>query len=213
MQWYIYPLSAFATVFLGFTLFELIGRPIRSVLDLRRKALARMLAFENMALPRPRELAVSSQAIHEYDLAVRNLHKAQCTFHDLGSQLLALGESEPALRIVLAFFGFNIARAGRALIHLSQAYAMAKLDCDEVRRTIGQAAGAAGTALLVSRRRSRNDMIKFRLEPMHLHEMAHRGNRGRLGRPPVITRRAARGPRQTLRPATQRIASTFQPSR
>ena len=213
MQWYIYPLSAFATVFLGFTLFDLIGRPIRSVLDLRRQALARMLAFENMALPRPRELAISSQAIHEYDLAVRNLRQAQCTFHDLGSQLLALGESEPALRILLTFFGFNIAGAGRALIHLSQAYAMAKIDCEEVRRAIGQAVGGASMALLVSRRRSRNDMIKFRLEPMYLHEMAHRGSRRRLGRPPVISRHAARGPRQIRQPITQRIASTFQLSR
>jgi hypothetical protein len=213
MQWYIYPLSAFAIVFLGFTLFELIGRPIRSVLDLRRRALARMLAFENMALPRPRELAISSQAIHEYDLAVRNLRQAQYTFHDLGSQLLALGESEPSFRILLAFFGFNIARAGRALIHLSQAYAMAKVDCEEVRHAIGQAAGAAGTALLVSRRCSRNAMIKFRLEPMHLREMAYRGNRGRLGRPPVVPRHAARGLRPIRQPVTRRIASTFQPSR
>jgi hypothetical protein len=208
MQWYVYPLATFATVFLGFSFFELVGRPIRSLFLLWSEARAQLAFFESMTLPRPRELAISSQAIHEYDLAMRNLRQAERIFHDLGSQLLGLGESEPTLRILLAFFGFNIARAGRALIDLSQAYAAAKVDSKEVRRAIGRAIGAAGMALLVSRRRSRNDMIRFRLEPMYLREMGHPANRRRLGRPPVVSGQAARGPRRVREPLPGGIITT-----
>ncbi|MCP4618321.1 MAG: hypothetical protein GY844_18035 [Bradyrhizobium sp.] len=204
MLWYVYPLAIFATVFLGHVAVELVGRPMRSALSVRRKALDRMLFFASIAPPKPRELAVSSQAIHEYDLAVRNVREAECTFRDLGMQLLVLGESEPTLRVLLNFLGLNVVRAGHALVHLSQAYAMAKIDNDAIRRAIGQALHAANAALGASRRRSRNDLIKIRLEPMYLREVGYQKYRGRLGRPPVVSRRVARNPRQgaeAIRPA------------
>ena len=80
MHWYVYPLAAFASVFLGHFLVDQVGQPIRSVLRLRRMALERMVLFRNVALPRPRELATTSQAIHEHDLAVRNLRGALVSF-------------------------------------------------------------------------------------------------------------------------------------
>ena len=85
MHWYVYPLAAFAIVFLGHFLVDQVGQPIRSVLRLRRLALERITLFRNAALPMPRELATTSQAIHEHDRAVRNLRRALVTFHDLGA--------------------------------------------------------------------------------------------------------------------------------
>ena len=80
MHWYVYPLAAFASVFLGHFLVDQVGQPIRSVLRLRRMALERMMLFRNAALPMPRELATTSQAIHEHDRAVRNLRGALVSF-------------------------------------------------------------------------------------------------------------------------------------
>lgn len=172
VQWYVYPLATFAAVFLGLLCFEMFGRPLRIVLSLRHRALERMISFETIALPRPREFAVSSQAIHAYDLAVRNVREAQDAFHDLGSQFLALSESEPQFWIVLRFFGFNIALAGHALKNLSQAYAKAMPDSDEAHRMIDQARGAARTVLMACRRQSRDSLIKFELGPMYLRDMS-----------------------------------------
>ena len=50
MHWYVYPLAAFASVFLGHFLVDQVGQPIRSALRLRRAALERMvgkLTMEN----------------------------------------------------------------------------------------------------------------------------------------------------------------------
>jgi hypothetical protein len=191
MQWYVYLIAIAAIVFLGHVAVELVSRPMQSLLRLRRKALDRMAFFERISLPRPRELAISSQAIQAYDLAVRNVRKAHCTFHDLGTQLLALGESEPAIRILMNFFGFNVVLAGHALINLSQVYAMARVESDENRRAIGQALRATSIALAAFRRRSRNDLINIRLEPMYLREAGYKRNRRRpLGRPPLVPRHA-----------------------
>ena len=46
MHWYVYPLAAFASVFLGHFLVDQVGQPIRSVLRLRRMALERMVLFQ-----------------------------------------------------------------------------------------------------------------------------------------------------------------------
>lgn len=74
---------------------RLLGRLIQSLFRFRRKALERILFFEQISLPSPKELAIGSHAIHEYDQAVRNVREAQRTFRDLGNQLLALSEREP----------------------------------------------------------------------------------------------------------------------
>jgi hypothetical protein len=162
-----------------------------------------MVLFRNVALPKPREQATTSQAIHEHDLAVRNLRGALVTFHNLGTRLLAIGESEPTVRILMSLLGFNVVRAGRALVALSRACAMAGIDSDENRRTIGWALHATRIALGAFRPRSHDELFNIRLEPMYLHE-AH--NRIRLHGRPLAPRRAARLP-QLSQVVRGRIAS------
>lgn len=170
MHWYVYPLAAFASVFLGHFLVDQVGQPIRSVLRLRRIALERTALFRKVALPRPRELATTSHAIHEHELAVRNLRGALDAFYNLGTRLLAIGEGEPAVRILMSLLGLDVVRAGRALIALSRTCALAGIDSDENRRAIGRALHAARIALGASRPRSRDALFDIRLEPMDLHE-------------------------------------------
>ena len=203
MHWYVYPLAAFASVFLGHFLADQVGQPIRNVLRLRRTALTRMVLFRKVALPKPRELATTSHAIHEHDRAVRNLRGALVAFHDLGTRLLAIGESEPAVRILMSLIGFNIVQAGRALIALSQTCAMAGIDSDENRRAIGRALHATRIALGTFRPRSHDELFNIRLEPMYLHEAR---SRIRLHGRPLAPRRAGRLP-QLREVAPGRIAS------
>jgi hypothetical protein len=183
MQWYVYLILISATAFLVQVAVELVNRPIRTIFRLRRTALERMLAVGNIALPKPRELAISSRQIFEYDQAVENVRQAQRTFRSLGARLLALGESEPAIRTVMALFGLNIVTAGQKLIGLSRVYAATKTDNDKLRHEIEKAVGEISTALAASRRLSRNDMIKFQLEPMYLRSRAHPRRRMRDNSP------------------------------
>ena len=190
MQWCVYLMTIPAIYFLGQVTLELIGRPIRTILRLRHRALERMLAFRNMQLPGPRELAVSSRQIREHDQAARNVRQAQRTLADLGAQLLAFSESEPTIRALMALCGLDTVRAGHELINLAEVYAAAKTDGDELRQAIEKAHQAAMTALAVSRPPSGDGLIKIRLEPMRLREAASsRTRRSPLGRPHVPYRR------------------------
>lgn len=170
MQWYVYLIAIAVTAFVGQVVVELASWPIRTVFRLRRKALERILLFRNMPLPRPREFAVSSRAIHDYDQAVAKVRQAQRTFSELGAQFLVLSESEPTIRVLMALFGLDIVLAGRALINLSEVYATAKTDSVELRHEIERALQAASAALAVARRTSRNDLTKIQLEPIYLRD-------------------------------------------
>ena len=189
MHWYVYPLAAFASVFLGHFLVDQIGQPIRSARRLRRMALARIMLFRKAALPRPRELATTSQAILEHELAVHNLRAALAAFYNLGSRLLAIGESEPAVRVLMRLLGFDARQAGRALIALSHTCAMAGIDSDENRRAIGRALHATRMALDTFRRRSGDGLFNIHLEPMYLREAR---NSSKLHGQPLAPRRAGR---------------------
>jgi hypothetical protein len=203
MHWYVYPLAAFACVFLGHFFVDQIGQPIRSALRLRRMALERTMLFRKFALPRPRELATTSQAIHEHEQAVRNLRGALAAFYNLGTRLLAIGENEPAVRALMSLLSLDVVKAGRALIALSRTCAMTGIDNDENRRAIGRALHAAQIALGAARPRSRDELFNIRLEPMDLREFR---NRSRLhGRP--LAPRPAGHLRQFGRAAPGRIAS------
>jgi len=168
MQWYVYLVTVSAVAFWGQIAAELISRPIRTILRLRRRALEWMLAFCKTSLPIPRELAMSSLQIREYNQAVRNVTEAQRIFRDLGVQLLAISESEPAVRTVMGLIGLNIDRAGQQLIGLSEVYAKATTDSEELRREIATAILDTRSALAVSCNRSRNNLMKVRVEPMNL---------------------------------------------
>jgi hypothetical protein len=174
MHWYVYPLAAFASVFLGHFLVDQVGQPIRGVLRLRRMALERIVLFRNVALPRPRELATTSQAIHEHELAVRNLRGALVAFHQLGARLLVIGESEPAVRILMSLLGLDVLRAGRALIALSRTCTVAGTDSPKNRRAIGRALHVTRIALGAFRAPSHNGLCNIRLEPIYLDEARHR---------------------------------------
>jgi hypothetical protein len=128
MQWYVDLTTILATAVLGWFAFELLGRPIRTFVNLRRKVSEQIILLGNISLPKPRELAISSREISEYDQAVRNVREAQRTFRDLGSQLLAFGENEPAACNALAAMGANSVAAGRDLMELSAAYSQPTID-------------------------------------------------------------------------------------
>ena len=191
MQWYVYLITISAVLFLGRVTLELIGRPIRTILRLRHRALERMLAFRNMQLPGPRELAVTSLEIRKYDQASQNVRQAGRTFAALGIQLLAFGESEPTVCILLALCGLDVLLAGHELINLADAYAAAKIDSDEHRRAIKQAHQATMTALAGSRRLSGDGLISIRLEPMNLRDATpSRYRKKTIGRHRVVLSRA-----------------------
>jgi hypothetical protein len=191
MQWYVYLITISAVLFLGRVTVELIGRPIQTILRLRHRALERMLAFRNMQLPGPRELAVSSRDIRKYDQASRNVRQAERTFAELGAQLLAFGESEPTVRTLMALCGLDAVLAGHGLINLAEIYAAAKIDSNELRRAIKEAHQATMTALAGSRRLSGDGLISIRLEPMNLRDAASSRDRKRpIPRHRAVSRRA-----------------------
>ncbi len=172
MQWYVYLITIPTAAFLVQIAFELVGRPIRKLVRLRRTALERMHSFRNISLPKPRELAISSRQIREYDHAVKNVRAAQRTFRDLGAQLLAFSENEPAIRNAMASLGLKIAQAGHELIIFSEIYSLATTNGDELRHDIEKAFRAISVALAASRHSSRDDLTKIRLEPMYLRDVA-----------------------------------------
>ncbi len=191
MQWYVYLITISAVLFLGRVTLELISRPIQTILRLRHRALERMLAFRNMELPGPRELAVSSLEIRKYDEASRNVRQAGRTFAELGAQLIAFGESEPTVCILMALCGLDVLLAGHELINLADAYAAAKIDSDEHRRAIGEAHQATMTALAGARRLSGDGLMSIRLEPINLRDAAPSRHRKRpIGRHRAVSRRA-----------------------
>jgi hypothetical protein len=193
MVWYVFLITIPAVFFLGQIAVELIGRPIQTIFRLRQDVLERLLAFHNVSLPRPRETAVSSQQIREHDWAMRNIRAAQLTFGDLGAQLIAFGETEPTLCALMTLCGQDVVLAGHELINLSQVYAAAKSDGEEVRQAIDEAHHAAVCAVTGSRRRSDgDDLIRIRLEPMYLRDATASRHRKRpLGKPRAIPRRAS----------------------
>ncbi|SHN82590.1 hypothetical protein [Bradyrhizobium erythrophlei] len=95
MQWYVYLIAIPVAAFLGQLTIELLGRPVQTMWSLRQQAREWMFAFRDTPLPGPRELAVSSRQIREYDQTMQNLRHAQRTFADLGAQLFAFSETEP----------------------------------------------------------------------------------------------------------------------
>jgi hypothetical protein len=115
-------MTASAAVVFSWSSFVLFGRPVQLLIGLRREVLAQLLAFGNIAAPKPRETAVSSRQIREYDEATRKLREAERTFRDLGSQLLAFHESEPTVCAAVHLFGLDILRSARGLKDLAEAY-------------------------------------------------------------------------------------------
>jgi hypothetical protein len=196
MQWYVYLIAICAAVFLGRMVTELAAPPLRTIFQLRRKTLERMLLFRNVPLPASREFAVSSRQIREHDEALKNLKEAQRTFGDLGTEMLALCESEPAIRSLMAFFGLDMARAGRWLSYLSEIYGTTKADSDEARQETERAFFNVTTALAASRRLSGNALTNIFVEPIYLRQAGYYRMQNRpLGQPLRSSPHAGRTPR------------------
>ena len=167
MQWYIYLISAAAALFLWKIVADLISGPIHTVFALRRKALARITRLRQTSLPRPRELAITSQEIRQYDHAVQSLRGAEQAFADLGTRFLALGENHPAVRSLLVVCGLDMISVGQELLNLSTTYASIKIESGEARHRINQAFQAVDIALKVAPRHSADALMTIRLEPIY----------------------------------------------
>ena len=206
MQWYVYLITIFVVLFLTLVTVELIGRPIRKIWRLRRVALERMLAFRNMQLPEPRELAVSSLEIRKHDQASRNVRQAARTFAALGVQLIAFSESEPTVCVLTALCGLDVLTAGYKLINLADAYAVATIDSDEHRHAIQATHQAAMAALADSRQVSGDRLIRIRLEPMNLLDAKMPIPRHR-----IVSRRAQPRVKSASIPAARFARTTLRP--
>jgi hypothetical protein len=212
MQWYIYLITIAATTFLARLAAGLLSGPIRTAFYLRRESLAWIASFRNMSLPRPRELAITSQEIRDYDRAIQNLRNAQYIFADLGARFLAFGESEPTIGNLMMMFGLDMNRAGEELISLSQAYAATRTDTSEGRHEIEEALRSANIALKVYRHHSNDELTKIRLEPIVLRDVAslRRRRNKQAGKPHGASPglRHAHGHRHVRQPASRRVVTS-----
>lgn len=168
MQWYVYVITISAPLVLSWVALELLGRPIRALVGIRRNVREQMLVVGNLSLPRPREMAVSSRDIREHDQAMRNMREAQRILHDLGCRLLAFGENERAICIAMELFGLNIISAGRGLINLSEAYLRPEIDRAGLRNEVQRALRITGAAAPASRRPQLDSLTEFQTESMDL---------------------------------------------
>ena len=173
MQWYVYLTTIAATVVLGLFGYELLGRPMRAFFALRRKILTQMFVFKNIPFPKPREAAVSSREIREYNQAVRHVREAQRIFRNLGFRLLAFSENEPATRNALGLLGFNLAAAGSGLIKLSEAYPRPDTDRGGLRNQIEKALRVTDAAPAASSQRPRRDnLIEYQTKFIYLRDIS-----------------------------------------
>jgi hypothetical protein len=157
MQWYVHLMTASAAVLCCRSLLILFGRPVRVLIDVRRVVLAQLLAYQNIALPKPRESAVTSRQIREYDEDVRKLREAERVFRDLGSQLLSFREIEPTLCAVLRLFGLDIVAAGSRLNDLAQTYSRPGSERADLQHEVENALRAAAPTR--SRRQSQSSHL------------------------------------------------------
>ena len=173
MQWYVDLTTIAATAALGLFGYELLGRPIRAFFALRRKILTQMLVFKNIPLPKPRETAVSSREIREYNQAVRNVREAQRIFRNLGFRLLAFSENEPATRNALGLLGFSLVAAGSGLIKLSEAYPRPDTERGRLRNQIEKALRVTDAAPAASSQRPRRDnLIEYQAKFIYLRDIS-----------------------------------------
>jgi hypothetical protein len=139
MQWYVYLVLVSAVAVIGWLAFNILGQPFWAFVELRRRVLQQMRDLDNIALPAPRELAVSSRQIAEYDAAVKTLRTAQRACGELGSELLAFGESEPVACSAVTALGWNPVAAGGCLIAFSMAHPGPDADRNDLRQGLRKA--------------------------------------------------------------------------
>jgi hypothetical protein len=121
MQWYVIFLSLATTGALAWLALELVGRPVRKFLDLRRSVHHHMLSLANVPTPQARETCVTSGQIRQYDTDLKNAREAQRVLRDLAAQMLAFAEREKAACMAIRPFGLDASAAGSGLTRLANA--------------------------------------------------------------------------------------------
>jgi hypothetical protein len=119
MLWYVIFISVVTTGAFAWFALELVGRPVRKFLDLRRSVRQQMLSLADVPTPQARETCVTSEQIRQYDKDLKKAREAQGVLRELASQMLAFAESERAACMAIRPFGFDPSSAGSGLIKLA----------------------------------------------------------------------------------------------
>jgi hypothetical protein len=171
MLWYVYLVTISAAVFVVQIAAESLKPPLQEILRIRRLALQWMDVFENIPLPKPRELAISSREIREHDRAIKNVREAQRIFLELGSRLCVLSDGEPIIRGAIGFLGLHLSTGAQRLICLSEIFATSSFDFG-LQGEIVSAVRETRTSLAFSLENSRDSLVKLRLEPMNARRIS-----------------------------------------
>jgi hypothetical protein len=139
MQWYVNVVLLAAAGVLGWAALEFVARPFRQFFDLRRQLRQQLFTLANIPQPKPRETAVTSQAIREYDEELKIAREAQRILRDLGSQMSSFYENEFFACNMIKYLGFDAIVAGRSLIGLSNTYVRYGVDRANFHRKIENA--------------------------------------------------------------------------
>ncbi len=102
----------------GWFALEFIGRPIRAFFDLRQQVRQQMLFLANVSTPESGTF-ITIEAQQEYERELAHFREMRRTVRELGSKMLAFGESERLANLVLNAIGYDAAAAGSALIGFS----------------------------------------------------------------------------------------------
>jgi hypothetical protein len=121
MQWYVIILSLATAGAFAWLALELVGRPIRKFLDLRRSVRHHILSLANVPTPQARETCVTSEQIRQYDRDLKTAREAQRALNDLASQMLAFAGRERAACMAIRPFGLDASAAGSGLTKLANA--------------------------------------------------------------------------------------------
>lgn len=115
MQWYVIFISLVAAAAIGWLGFELVGRPVRKFIELRRIVRDQWPPLSDVPAPQPRETCVTSEQIRRYDIDLKKAREAQRILRELASGMLAFAGREKAACIALKPFGCDPASAGNGM--------------------------------------------------------------------------------------------------
>jgi hypothetical protein len=103
-------LAIAATGAFGWFALEFVGRPVRSFFDLRLQVRQQMHFLANVWLPEKKPV-MTLEDQQEYDQELERVHEMRRTVRELGSNMLAFGESEWWANRFLNAVGYHAAAA------------------------------------------------------------------------------------------------------
>ena len=119
MQWYVIFISIVAIGAVGWLALEMIGRPVRKFLDLRRSVRDQFPLLAEVPAPQPRETCVTSAQIRQYDADLKTAREAQRVLREFASRMLAFAGNERAACIAIKPLGLDPAAAGNGMTGLA----------------------------------------------------------------------------------------------